>query len=116
MARSALLALAIGVVSLTAVAVATSSPSPPALKNGGTLTISRLEPNAGTVRAAASSTINLNGNLPQAAGGTTLLEGGTIAPTATVILQGGTLSGFGTIKSDLNNGAVVRPGGPGAPR
>ena len=39
MARSALLALAIGVVSLTAVAVATSSPSPPALKNGGTLTI-----------------------------------------------------------------------------
>src|SRR5712691_8279217 len=41
-ARSALLALAIGVVSLVAVAAATSA-SPPALKNGGTLTIGLAE-------------------------------------------------------------------------
>jgi peptide/nickel transport system substrate-binding protein len=38
-ARSALLVLAIGVVSLVAVAAATSASPPPALKNGGTLTI-----------------------------------------------------------------------------
>jgi peptide/nickel transport system substrate-binding protein len=42
-ARSALLALAIGVVSLVAVAAATSASPPPALKNGGTLTIGLAE-------------------------------------------------------------------------
>src|SRR3954471_17767451 len=42
-ARSALLALAVGAVSLTAVAAATSASPPPALKNGGTLTIGLAE-------------------------------------------------------------------------
>jgi peptide/nickel transport system substrate-binding protein len=42
-ARSALLVLAIGVVSLVAVAAATSASPPPALKNGGTLTIGLAE-------------------------------------------------------------------------
>jgi peptide/nickel transport system substrate-binding protein len=42
-ARSALLVLAIGAVSLTVVAAATSAAPPPALKNGGTLTIGLAE-------------------------------------------------------------------------
>ena len=42
-ARSALLVLAIGAVSLVAVAAATSASKPPALKNGGTLTIGLAE-------------------------------------------------------------------------
>ena len=42
-ARSALLAMAVGAVSLTAVAAATSASPPPALKNGGTLTIGLAE-------------------------------------------------------------------------
>lgn len=42
-ARSALLVLAIGAVSLVAVAAATSASPPPALKNGGTLTIGLAE-------------------------------------------------------------------------
>ena len=42
-ARSALLALAIGAVALTVVAAATSASPPPALKNGGTLTIGLAE-------------------------------------------------------------------------
>ncbi len=42
-ARSALLALAVGAVSLTAGAAATSASPPPALKNGGTLTIGLAE-------------------------------------------------------------------------
>src|SRR5215212_7562892 len=42
-ARSALLVLALGVVSLVAVAAATSAAPPPALKSGGTLTIGLAE-------------------------------------------------------------------------
>ena len=42
-ARSALLVLAIGAVALVAVAAASSASPPPALKNGGTLTIGLAE-------------------------------------------------------------------------
>src|SRR5262249_29478396 len=59
MARSALAALVIGVVSLTLVAAATSASPPSALKNGGTLTIGLAEEPDALDPSLSSTTIGL---------------------------------------------------------
>lgn len=70
--------------------------------------------NAGTVTLGTSSKLNVQGaakNYIQT-GGTTDLQGGTLATTATgnVNINGGSLIGNGTINSTVVNGGTVAPG------
>jgi hypothetical protein len=65
--------------------------------------------NTGTV-SVLTGILNIGPNYTQSAGGLTILNGGNINTTGTMLIGGGTLSGSGIITGSVTNSGLVTPG------